>query len=217
MTTTTSHRAPSLERADRVHLAGTLTVAAGVTGALAGAALALWPREVPADRFSYPLGSTSHVAFQLFFTVHHLGLLAGLLALGVLARPVATRATRAGLGLGAVGMVGLTLMEAVVAVVGLGITVDSSRGQLLGSLYGVASMMIGLGLVVAGVGLARRPVFPGRARWLPLALGIWVFVPMTPALFAPMVWGRLAIIGWMLLFAALGVALRATTDGSDRP
>lgn len=208
MTTTTTPRTLSLERADRVLLAGTLTIAAGLTGVLAGAALAVWPREVSADQFSYPLGPTSHVAFQLFFAVHHLGLLAGLVALAAVARPVASRATRSGMVLAVVGMVGLTVMEAAVAFLGVGITVDSSRGQLLGSLYGVASMMIGLGLVVAGVGLARRPVFAGSSRWLPLALGVWVFVPMTPALFAPMVWGRLAIIGWMLLFAVLGLQLR---------
>lgn len=110
-------------------------------------------------------------------------------------------------GLLAAGMVGLTVMEAVVTWAGLGITLDSARGQLLGTLYGVVTVMIGAGLVIAGVGLARRPVFAGSARWLPLALGVWVFVPLIPALFAPMVMGRLALIGWMILFAALGLQL----------
>lgn len=208
--TPTTPTTPVTSESRRVYIAGTLTLVAGLLGAAAGVALAVWPREVSPEQFSYPLGSTWHVAFQLFFTIHHLGLLAGILALGWLAAPSATRATRVGLTLAAAGMVGLTVMEAVVAWGGLGITIDSARGQLLGSLYGVASMMIGVGLVVAGVGLARRPVFPGRARWLPLAIGVWVFVPMLPALFAPMEWGRLAIIGWMLLFAALGQKLRIT-------
>ena len=214
MSTQTVSSAPLVS--SRTTLAGDLTLAAGVLGAVAGAALALWPREVSPDQFSYPLGTVSHVAFQLFFTVHHLGLLAGLLALGVLARPVATRVTRAGTGLAVAGMVLLTLMEAVVAVLGLGITADSARGQLLGSLYGVASLMIGAGLVTAGVGLVRRPVFPGSGRYLPLALGVWVFVPMVPALFAPMVWGRLAIIGWMVLFALLGLQLRRAARDEAR-
>lgn len=209
MTTTTAGSTPATtDRAARISRGGTLLVAAGVTGALAGAAVAVWPREVAADQFSYPFGPTAHVAFQLFFTVHHLGLVAGLLALGWLARGSATRSVRVGLALAVAGLVGLTVMEAVTAFTGLGITVDSDRGQLLGTLYGVVSMATGLGLVVAGVGLARRPVLPGRGRWLPLVLGIWVFVPLTPALIAPMVWGRLAIIGWMLLFADLGLHLR---------
>lgn len=213
MTTTTAMTAPTTDHAARISLGGTLLVAAGVTGALAGVALAVWPREVATDQFSYPLGPTSHVVFQLFFTVHHLGLVAGVLALGWLARPVATRTVRLGIGLAVLGLVGLTVMEAVTAFAGLGITVDSPRGGLLGALYGVVSMTTGVGLVLAGVGLARRPALPGRGLWLPLVLGVWVFVPMTPALFAPMVWGRLAIIGWMLLFADLGLHLRRAATG----
>ncbi len=216
MTTTTPRTGTPTASAPPAARAGTITTVAGVLGALAGAALAVWPREVAQDQFSYPLGETSHVAFQLFFTVHHIGLLAGLVALTVVARPVATLATRGGLGLAIAGMVGLTVMEAVVSFLGFGITVTSARGQLLGSLYGVASMTIGLGLVMAGVGLVRRPVFEGRGRWVVLALGVWVFVPMTPALFAPMVWGRLAIIGWMLLFAALGWELRRSSGGASQ-
>lgn len=198
----------------RALLAGDLTLAAGVLGAVAGVALAVWPREVAPDQFSYPLGTASFVAFQLFFAVHHLGLLVGILALGSLNRMVATRA---GIGLAAAGMLALIAMEAAVAFLGLGITATSERGQVLGALYGVASLMIGVGLIVAGVGLARQRVFDGIWRYLPLALGVWVFVPMVPALFAPMVWGRLAIVRWMVLFAVLGMQLRRTDQSALRP
>lgn len=192
-------------------------LAAGLLGAAAGAALAVWPREVTSDQFSYPLGATSHVAFQLLFTVQHLGLLAGILALSALARLGAGRATRAGLGAAVTGLVGLTVTEAVVAFLGLGITVTSARGAVLGSLYGLTSVTIGVGLVVAGAGLVRRPVLAGRGRFLPLALGVWVFLPLLPALAAPMVWGRLALIGWMLLFADLGLQLRRADRPERRP
>ena len=40
-----------------------------------------------------------------------------------------------------------------------------------------------------------------------LVAGIFVLVPMMPALMGPFVLARLAITGWMLLFAALGYAL----------
>jgi hypothetical protein len=40
-----------------------------------------------------------------------------------------------------------------------------------------------------------------------LALGIYVFLPLTPAIMGPFVAGRLAIGGWMLLFAVLGLGL----------
>jgi hypothetical protein len=74
---------------------------------------------------------------------------------------------------------------------------------------------IGLGLVVAGIGLARRPVLPGAGRWLVLAMGGYVFVVMFPAVFGPMVAGRLAIGVWMLMFAVLGMALVGADRGGD--
>jgi hypothetical protein len=66
---------------------------------------------------------------------------------------------------------------------------------------------IGLGMVIAGVGLARQPVLAGAGRWLLLAMGGYVFVVMFPAVFGPLVAGRIAIGVWMLMFAALGASL----------
>jgi hypothetical protein len=40
-----------------------------------------------------------------------------------------------------------------------------------------------------------------------MATGAYVFAPMGPALVGPFVLARLAIGGWMLLFAALGWVL----------
>jgi len=62
-------------------------------------------------------------------------------------------------------------------------------------------------MVIAGIGLARRPVLRGAARWLLLVSGGYVFVVMFPAVFGPLVAGRVAIGIWMLMFAALGVSL----------
>ena len=61
--------------------------------------------------------------------------------------------------------------------------------------------------MLLGVATLRARRAPGAGRWLPLALGVWVFVPMFPALMAGHVPARLAITGWMLLFAALGLVL----------
>ena len=46
------------------------------------------------------------------------------------------------------------------------------------------------------------------ARWLPLALGVYVFVVLIPAVFGPMVAGRIAIGVWLLGYAGLGLAIR---------
>jgi hypothetical protein len=64
-----------------------------------------------------------------------------------------------------------------------------------GAAYGLTSYAIGLFLILGAI----RPVRP-----LPLALGIYVFVPMTPAIVAGFVLEQLVIAGWMAGFALLG-------------
>jgi hypothetical protein len=72
-------------------------------------------------------------------------------------------------------------------------------------------LLIGISLVVAGTTQLRRDAsaFAG-ARWLTaaiLALGIYVFSPLTPAIAGSFTTGRLGIGGWMLLFAVFGYGL----------
>ena len=68
---------------------------------------------------------------------------------------------------------------------------------------------MGVGLILAGASVvAGARSGTGWRRGVVLALGVWVFVPMFPALIVtPTDGARLAIGGWMLLFAVLGVAL----------
>lgn len=70
----------------------------------------------------------------------------------------------------------------------------------------------GSGLIVARIAVVRAQRWAGWRRWLPLLLGVWVFVPMTPAMFSSFVLGRLAIGGWMGLFGLLGYALMNPLD-----
>ena len=57
--------------------------------------------------------------------------------------------------------------------------------------------------------MLRVRIWQGWSRFVPLGLGVWVFVPMLPALAGPFVAARLAITGWMRLFALLGWRLAA--------
>ena len=192
---------------DRVRTAALLCLAAGVLGAASGLSLALVEPSVDVDRFSYPLSAGSFAAVQVWFGVHHLGLLAGLFALrwaGVLPD---TRPARWGWAAAAVGMAGLAVTE-IVAIAAADSDVDSGIGAVLGGLYGVTCTAMGVGLTLAGVSVWRAKVWEGWRRGIVLALGVWVFVPMFPALVVtPTDGARLAIGAWMLLFAALGVAL----------
>jgi hypothetical protein len=203
--TFTSSLAPS-ERTGFVQRAGLVCLAAGLLGAASGVFVVVVDPSVPDSRFSYPFAAGGFVAIQLWFAVQHLGLLVGQHALWVSGALGASRAARIGHVTALAGMVLLTVTE-VLATWAASSPYPSDRTDVLDILYGVASLAIGVGLVVAGVAGLRAHTRTGPLRWLPLTLGIWVFVPMTPMIMAGFVPARLSITGWMLLYAALGWAL----------
>lgn len=188
--------------------ASTVLVATGILGFASGAVLAVVEPSVSAERFSYPLTADGFTLAQIWFALHHVGLLVGLVGLRRAGVLPGSRVARWGWGLAFGGMVGLTLTE-LVAVAAAGDAVDTTRAVVVGALYGLDCTAIGVGLVLAGVAVVRARSWTGWRRWVVLSLGVWVFVPMFPALIlTPTDGARWAIGGWMLLFAALGVALR---------
>lgn len=190
-----------------LNLSALLCLGAGLLGFASGAYLALVGPVVTDERFSFPLDAAGFAAIQVWFAVQHLGLVAGLLALprcGVL--PVG-RPARWGWLVAVSGALGLTITE-VIAIAAADDTVDSGIAGVLGGLYGITCTAMGVGLTVAGVSIWRHGTWTGWRRGVVLALGVWVFVPMFPALvLTPTDGARWAIGGWMLLFAALGAAL----------
>ena len=96
---------------------------------------------------------------------------------------------------------------------------DSDLATLVENLYGPPVMLIGIGLLVAGAALLRQGTAAwAGARWVPalvLVLGVYVFVPLTPAIMGPFTAGRLGIGGWMLLFAVLGYGLTRLEASHD--
>jgi hypothetical protein len=182
---------------------GLLCLWAGGLGVASGIFLAVVPPVVDDDRYSYPLTAAGFVLIQGWFVLQHLGLVAGLVGLG---RSAAVGARRVGVGAAIAGMGLLTATE--LAAIGAARSTYPGPGTgLLDALYGISSVVIGLGLVAAGVAVLQEHVWRGWRRWLPLALGVYVFVPMFPAMFGGFLAARLAITGWMLLFALLGWAL----------
>jgi hypothetical protein len=189
-----------------IRRSGVVCLVAGVLGAAGGVYLAVMEPVVSEDRFSFPQDAGQFATIQVWFVIQHLGLLLGLLAL---ARTSAVPRTRPGLvgTYGAiVGMIGLTVMEAV-AITARDVAIDSTTATVVGALYGVVSLVLGVSLVAAGIAIVRAGVWQGWRRWVVLVMGVWVFVPMMPALATMTDGARLAIAGWMLLFAALGAAL----------
>ena len=193
-------------------LYGRICMWAGSIGGLQALVLVAAPTQVDDARFSYPFDVAGHAVAQTSFFAQHLGLLVGLLALGSLAASRERRSTTLALHAGTLGMTLLALME-LIAIAPADDLATSDLAELVSGLYSVPVLLLGVGLLVAGIGVARRTerTDPGWARWIPAALGAWVFVPLTPALMGSFEAGRAAIGSWMLLFAALGWALDRRT------
>jgi len=202
-TATAPHRSVVTTRAGAL---GLTLVVAGLVGCASAVVVLVWPHQVSDRRYSYPFDATWYAVAQLVFAVQHLGLVAGLVGLTGIAWSRSRGATRVGLVLTTAGLVLLTGCE-VFALSASDALVGSARANTVDGSYGVPMTVIGGGMLVAGAGLARRPVLPGAGRWGLLALGVYLFVVMFPAVFGPMVAGRVAIGVWMLMFAGLGLGL----------
>lgn len=204
---TTLSAPPDSTLGARVRVSGWICLGAGVLGAASGVVLAAWEPSVSTQRFSYPQSAEAFTWTQVWFGLHHLGLVAGVLGLrwsGVLP---AGRLAHWGWWTAFVGILGLTVTEPI-AIAAADATTDSGVAGAVGALYGFDCTAIGVGLLLAGAAIWRAHAWAGWRRGVVAALGAWVFVPMFPALIVtPTDGARLAIAAWMLLFAALGAAL----------
>jgi hypothetical protein len=207
MSTTTL---PQTTTSRSVRRAGAWCLGAGLLGAAQTAIVLAWSPQVSDDRYSYPFTSLGHSVAQTTFFLQHLPLVAGVAVLLTLPAVRASRTARIATWAAMVGLVLLTAME-LITVVARNAATDSSTATLVNNLYGPPVIIIGAGLVVAGIALLRRGSKGwAGARWLPalvLLVGVYVFVPLTPAIMGSFVAGRLGIGGWMLLFAGFGYGL----------
>jgi hypothetical protein len=193
-----------------VHRAGAVCMCAGLLGAASGVYLAAAPPQVSADVYSYPLEVAPFAAIQVFFAIQHLALALGLVGVRQARALGAGRRGAWAIWTAVAGMVLLAVVE-LIAITAADERHPSPRTDVLDGLYGISTILIGIGLVVAGVAVLRADRWTGWQRVLLLVTGAYVFVPMIPAIMGPFVLARLAIAGWMLLFAALGWALLRST------
>ncbi len=197
---------PASTLPDWVTRAGAICMAAGILGAVSGIFLAVYPAQVSEDMFSYPLTADGFTIIQIWFFFQHLGLLAGTAALASPAVTAQNRSARWGTGIAFAGMALLAVTE-LIAITARNSTYPGDGTGLLDALYGVSSVATGVGLILAGIAVRKGGRWTGWRRLVVLVAGIFVFVPMMPALFGPFILARLSIAVWMLLFAGLGYAL----------
>lgn len=198
-----------------VQQAGRWCLVAGLVGAGQAIILLAWPPQVSADRYSYPFTGLGFLLAQTSFFLQHLPLIVAVAALLWLPALRASRTARIGTKVAVLGLIWLTVNE-LVTIAAYDAATDSAVATWVTNLYGPPIILIGAGLVVAGAALLRHgsEAWVG-ARWIPavvLALGVYVFVALTPAIMGSFAAGRLGIGGWMLLFALLGLGLSRLPD-----
>lgn len=195
---------------------GWVLIMAGFAGALAGVFLLAVPSGVPPGVFNYPLSAGAFIVVQSVFAVQHL--LTGL-GLWLFWRTGFAGTSRlaavAGWSTAAI-MAALGCWE-IVVIAGIGAPYPSDSLSWIDSGYGALSLLSGVSLVMLGISAMRAHVLPRGWRLLPLVIGVWVFVPMIPALTAGFVAGRIAIGIWLLLFAGLGWRMLRETTFAAQP
>ncbi len=193
-----------------VKMAGLLCLVGAIIGLVSALVTAFIPPAVTFDRFSYPYTPTGFLFAHFVFMSNHVLLLVGILGLAKSGAAGSSLLGRVGLWISLVGMATLTLCE----VWAMTFATSSYPGpgtDVLDTSYGVASILIGIGLVLAGVAVARAGEWTGWRRFVALICGVAVFVIVIPGVFGPFLAGRLVLAVWMLMFAALGWTLYTRT------
>lgn len=189
-----------------VKTAGLLCLVGAVIGVISALVTAFIPPAVSSEWYSYPYTSRGFLLAQIVFILNHVLLLVGILGLARSGAAGTGLLGRVGLWISLVGMAALTLCE--VGAMTLATSPYPSPGtDFMDMAYGVASILIGVGLTLAGLAVARAGEWAGWRRFVPLICGVAVFVIVIPGVFGPFLAGRLVLAVWMLMFVALGWAL----------
>ena len=137
----------------------------------------------------------------LFQAVIHAGELLAVLALALSGAVGPGRAGRLGVGAAVLGQGVLAAAE----------VIYPRLPDLGNTLFAVGPLLTGVGLVTAGIAVLRARRWIGRQRFLPLAVGGYVFVVLIPVLIGsggpPAPAALWSIAAWDLLWALLALSV----------
>jgi hypothetical protein len=197
-----------------VKTAGLLCLVGAIIGVISALVTAFIPPAVSSEWYSYPYTPRGFLLAQIVFMSNHVLLLVGILGLARSGVAGTELLGRVGLWISVVGMAALTLCE--VGAMTLATSSYPSPGtDFMDMAYGVASILIGVGLTLAGLAVVRAGEWTGWRRFVPLICGVAVFIIVIPGVFGPFLAGRLVLAVWMLMFAALGWALYTQARTSE--
>jgi hypothetical protein len=188
--------------------AGLIGLATGLLGALGALVMLLWPPQVREELVSYPFTTAGFYVAQVWFFIHHFGLVLVLVALALSGAVGKSSFARVGAWAAVIGMVALTLCELLAMRYADWLTA-TANATLMGTCYGISVTVIGLGMLAAGIGVLRAGAWHGWPRWTPLAIGLPPSRWSTPACSAALSWR-----GWP---SVRGCCCSPRWDGASTP
>lgn len=190
-------------------LFGALCAVGGLIAAVGAAWSTTLTSPVPVDEVSWPYGPGLFRGTEIIWTLTHVLTFLGALSLARSGLAGRGRAARVGTRITLVGMALLVPCE-LAFIPFADVAVDDPGPVLVSTLIGIASMIAGVGFVLTGAGVLREHALGRAGRFVPLLCGVFVFVGLTPLV---MVGGDvffLAVGGWNVLLALLGVVIART-------
>ena len=167
------------------------------------------------DMFSYPWTSAELVAVSLAEAVAFaLGLvgLAGLRASGVAG---STRAARVGLGVALAGSA-LFVVAELASISVRDQQLDEGAAGAVGGVFGLATLLLGAGLVAAGVAARRARLWEGWRPTALLACGLWTLA-MLGIVITPLMPLGVTVMGLLQIALGAGLLTRPTAVGAEVP
>lgn len=192
---------------NRLSTSANAFIASGVLGAIIGLLTIAYPSAVDDDRWSYPFPYSVALAVSAVLAVTHLLSLVGFVGVREIAAGWG-RAAAVGVWLSLVGFLGLAGCEVASGFIGRK-NIDSDVANIVGSAFGLTSLLSAVGAVLIGTVALRRKLWTPTGGWATLLSGVVMIAFVTPANIGGNEYLRTsALILWSLCFIPMGTALR---------
>jgi hypothetical protein len=166
--------------------------------------------DVSDELFRYPWPSDVFVATSILWAASFVLILAGLA--GLRASGLAGRGARTGLVVGMAGVV--VIIAAELASIGVrDQATDDGGAALVGALFGLATVLMGVGLTVAGRAAVRA--WEGLASRALLACGVWALL-LLGLVATPVMPLSVAVFGLLIATLGAGLLVAAPEPGRAR-
>ena len=188
-----------------VRAAAIACIVGALITAIGGAAsqIARGSTAVSEEAWSYPWTPGTFVALTLVWAVAHALIFIGLLGVRGSGAAGPRQAARVGLAL-ALAATALLFLAELASIPFARQEMDDSGPATVGGLFGVATVLTAVGLILAGYATIRAGRWGGWRRLTPLIAGIWSLV-LVGLVFTDVASAAIGIYG--LCFLALGAAL----------